>query len=148
MKMRLTRILAVRSWPESSNWASSLFICFTCTSFLFFNNFNLEDASFKDILLHQIQKKRRKKSNQYEFSDIRVENKFRSINRCKKWRKDRNYHLVELKLLVSISLELLKKLDFFIEVENWKGKEEEESRIVAANSGWKLGYLIGRIDLG
>lgn len=58
----VTRILAVRSWPESSNWESSLFICFTCTSFLFFNNFNLEDASFKDILLHQIQKKNQIKS--------------------------------------------------------------------------------------
>ena len=50
-----TRILAVRSWPDSSNWATSLFNCFTCASFLFFNSFMREDASFNAVLLHQNQ---------------------------------------------------------------------------------------------
>lgn len=48
----ITRIRAVWFCPDSSSCASSLFICLSCNSFLFLNNFNREDASFNDVLLH------------------------------------------------------------------------------------------------
>lgn len=47
----LTRILAVLSCPDSSRWATSLFSCLNCASFLFFNNFIRDTASLSDVLL-------------------------------------------------------------------------------------------------
>ena len=53
----VTRILAVRSWPDSSNWANSLLSCFIWASLLFFKSFMRETASFNVVLLHQTKQK-------------------------------------------------------------------------------------------
>lgn len=47
-----TRILAVWSWPFSSNFANSLFNRLICVCLLFLNSFILETASFNAVLLH------------------------------------------------------------------------------------------------
>lgn len=53
LMLSVTRILAVRSWPDSSNCANSLLSCFIWASLLFFKSFMRETASFNAVLLHQ-----------------------------------------------------------------------------------------------
>lgn len=136
----LTLIRAVWSCPESSNCAISLFICFTCTSFLFLINFSRDPASLSDVLLNQIQinmrerveKKKTKKFNTSTNPDLVAYN-IKSIyqilclviyiynivflfNPNIKLNVEimNTNHLEGLKLRWSMSFELCKNLDFFI----------------------------------
>lgn len=59
---RITRILAIASWPACKNWAISLRICFSCTSLLFCSSFMREIDRFRHVLLPKAKMKKNEKT--------------------------------------------------------------------------------------